>query len=863
MSFSDILNTSFSASFLVLAIVLVRPLLKRAPRSLICALWALVAFRLLCPVLPSSPVSLVPTTLVVPEAYLSMEPAQSHVQASLEIITNPIYPQTVDISYPSSIEGLQLSDMFWTLNWLVGAGVMTLYALWSYLSLLLKTRVSVRLRDNILLCDDIGTPFILGLFRPRICLPSAMSPEQMEPVLAHEQAHLKRLDHLWKPMGYLLLTVHWFNPVMWLAYCLLCRDIELACDERVIRGMEPSQIRAYSEALISWGTRTRHIAACPLAFGEVGVMERVKNMLNYRKPGFWILMTAVLLSILIVVCFVFDPMPTTVGNFREHGFSLLFSDPEDLTCRRGDQEYLIQLPVQFAMKLKQIAIDPAEVSKSLAEDRDRTYEIIDGNTTLCISADCSEIWVDDGVKPTYSYRVKKPEELKKLLADHVTSVKLSQYTTVDSEAIVELYASNGFQERVWEQVELPLTLDLSQLPSAVYTLDTGHGMDFETGWIVVYEDETTVISLHYADRQDDLLRCRFQMVHKTLTGGSILLPYQLVQDENGQLGVKGTMAEVVSDYGIEMWGYDPSLLAFGVYIPVSVAETGETITFTVNPMYRLTYSMGEIPWWEQPSMGTWVPYRLLYQNTDPYFMKQEIAKVAYRLGYDRFETEDDSGGLETTPVVWNWKKLTEENALLMDALGECTGVSSRGAVYQTVDEERHLIWTDGQLLLVQTRDTLGGPKMLWCVEQLVPFNAMGEAHWVYDPSVASQPGFGFDIDMDYTHVTVSTTAGQLLSVDKRMHQLHGPGEQVEINSGYSIFWIPTGGQGNFVSGAYLPIQVWNGDEMICSGTLWITGGDETDPGQGRRNYTATVIGEGLTITQNMDFMGGLVQFDPK
>lgn len=703
MSFSDILNTSFSASFLVLAIVLVRPLLKRAPRSLICALWALVAFRLLCPVLPSSPVSLVPTTQVVPEAYLSMEPAQSHMQASLEIITNPIYPQTVDISYPSSIEGLQLSDMFWTLNWLVGAGVMTLYALWSYLSLLLKTRVSVRLRDNILLCDDIGTPFILGLFRPRICLPSAMSPEQMEPVLAHEQAHLKRLDHLWKPMGYLLLTVHWFNPVMWLAYCLLCRDIELACDERVIRGMEPSQIRAYSEALISWGTRTRHIAACPLAFGEVGVMERVKNMLNYRKPGFWILMTAVLLSILIVVCFVFDPMPTTVGNFREHGFSLLFSDPEDLTCRMGDQEYLIQLPVQFAMKLKQIAIDPAEVSKSLAEDRDRTYEIIDGNTSLCISADCSEIWVDDGVKPSFSYRVKKPEELKKLLADHVTDGKQT-------------------------------------------------------------------------DNQE-------------------------ISDEIVQ---------------------------------------------------------------QQPSMGTWVPYRCLYQNpASSWYSPCGDSGSVYDLHPQMFIVRDRYGiRQEYGDVVWNWQTLPQENELLSSIIPFRPSYGNRSAVYQTIEDSIYLIWVDQRLLLVETYQTPAGDA-LWSAYELVPFNAMGEAHWVYDPSIASQPGFGFDIDMDYTHVTVSTTAGQLLTVDKRMHQLHGPGEQVEINSGYSIFWIPTDGQGNFVSGAYLPIQVWNGDEMICSGTLWITGGDETDPGQGRRNYTATVIGEGLTITQNMDFMGGLVQFDPK
>ena len=270
MSFTQILNVSISASWLVGAVLLLRLALKRAPKALICALWVLVAVRLLCPALPESSVSLIPTAEVIPERYLMMEPAQSDgTQPVLDIVSNPNYPMTVDKNLAMDVDRLQWTDLFWTINWCVGMGIMALYALWSYLRLRLRVRVSVNLRENVWLCDDIDTPFILGILRPRICLPSAMDLEQMPHVIAHEQAHLKRLDHWWKPLGFLLLAVHWFNPVMWLAYVMLCRDIELACDEKVIRDMDKTAVRAYSEALIACGTKQRFVTACPLAFGEV------------------------------------------------------------------------------------------------------------------------------------------------------------------------------------------------------------------------------------------------------------------------------------------------------------------------------------------------------------------------------------------------------------------------------------------------------------------------------------------------------------------------------------------------------------------------------------------------------------------
>ena len=429
MSFTQILNVSISASWLVGVIVLLRFALKRAPKALICALWALVAVRLLCPVLPESPVSLVPTTQMIPERYLAMEPVESGgTQAILDIVTNPVYPMSVDMNLDMDVDRLQWKDLFWTINWWAGMGIMALYALFSFVSLRLRTRVAVKLRENIWLCDDIDSPFILGILRPRICIPSGMDPEQMIHVIAHEQAHLKRRDHWWKPLGFGLLTVHWFNPVMWLAYILLCRDIELACDEKVIRDMDRASVRAYSEALIACGTKPRFVAACPLAFGEVGVKERVKSMVNYKKPGFWIILIAVVLSVIAAVCFLTNPAATTMGNLENLEFDSAFQHLQTIHLHDGTYVYMDrEHGEEIVARLREIRLDPIPVSRDVSEDREWMY-LVSGTKNegynLCIGADFATVWTQDRyVKPSYSYAVKDPEALRTLLAAYFPGIE--------------------------------------------------------------------------------------------------------------------------------------------------------------------------------------------------------------------------------------------------------------------------------------------------------------------------------------------------------------------------------------------------------------------------------------------------------
>ena len=314
--FIKLLNMSISASWLVLAIILFRMVLKNAPKWIRCILWGLVAVRLVCPISVESVFSLLPSRETVPQDILYAE--KPSIQTGITAINNIVNPYISDSMAPdigASINPMQIVISLTAVVWVIGMIGMLVYGFISYLRIRNKVAASLHVEENIYLCDYINTPFVLGVVRPRIYLPSALAEDDKTCfVIAHEKAHIKRRDHWWKPLGFLLLTVYWFNPVIWIAYILLCRDIELACDEHVIGHLEEKEKSSYSEALLACSIRTKNgdfhrriITACPLAFGEVGVKKRVKEVLHYKKPAFWLLVVAVFSSIVVAVCFLTDP----------------------------------------------------------------------------------------------------------------------------------------------------------------------------------------------------------------------------------------------------------------------------------------------------------------------------------------------------------------------------------------------------------------------------------------------------------------------------------------------------------------------------------------------------------------------------
>lgn len=306
--FVKLVNTSISASWLILAVIVLRLLLKKVPKAIDCALWGLVAIRLMCPFSISSSLSLIPNAETIPENALYMEASAQSNYVAVDVVTNPVLPGIADMEVDTTVRQVQDFDMYGTRIWVAGMVLILLYAMVSYLRLRWKVSASIRTKENIWICDEVDSPFILGILRPRIYLPSSMEESQFSYVIAHEQAHLKRRDYWWKPLGFVLLAVYWFNPLIWIANILLCRDIEMACDEMVVRDMSIQEKKEYSEALLSYSMTYRMLSACPLAFGEVGVKERVKAVLSYKKPAFWVITASVIICAALAVCFLTDPM---------------------------------------------------------------------------------------------------------------------------------------------------------------------------------------------------------------------------------------------------------------------------------------------------------------------------------------------------------------------------------------------------------------------------------------------------------------------------------------------------------------------------------------------------------------------------
>ena len=355
--FISLLNTSITAGYLVIAVMLLRPILKKAPKYIRCILWGLVGLRLILPFSMESVLSLIPSAEPIPPEIVTSPAPTIHTGITFFNSTvNPIISQSMAPVPGDSANPMQVvMAVAWNV-WLLGVIAMVIYSLVSFFLLKRKLREAIKDSSNVWLCDRVSTPFLLGLFRPRIYLPSDLKEEDKTYVLAHENAHIRRKDHWWKPLGFLLLTVYWFNPLIWVAYIFLCRDIEFACDEKVIKELGTDCKCAYSEALIHCSVPRKMISACPVAFGEDGVKGRIKSVLNYKQPAFWIILIAIVLCIVVAVCFLTNPpedeqsdkIPANEYRFRAtvveiYEDSLLVEPLENKEYFSGAEQVVIRL----------------------------------------------------------------------------------------------------------------------------------------------------------------------------------------------------------------------------------------------------------------------------------------------------------------------------------------------------------------------------------------------------------------------------------------------------------------------------------------------------------------------------------------
>lgn len=337
---------STAASWLILAVLLLRIFFKKAPKRAICVLWWIVALRLICPFSLRMPFSLIPgaEVLDMDVVQYARNPTVNTGISFLNQALNPIISKTFDPSPGASVNPMYIWLFLCGIIWVVGCVFLTGFGLTGYLRLRRTVQEAIPISYSLWICDAVKSPFILGFFKPKIYLPSDIGEEQMKYVVAHEQVHLKRKDHWWKLLGYFLLAVYWFNPLVWAAYWFFCRDLELACDENVICNFEMKEKKAYANALVSCSMQRKMVMVCPLAFGEVNVKERVKMILKYQPPAFSMTVVSVVVCVVIAACFLTDPPVSTfsgnrTGNDRE--FLLEFdvlntADSQELTAETGE-----------------------------------------------------------------------------------------------------------------------------------------------------------------------------------------------------------------------------------------------------------------------------------------------------------------------------------------------------------------------------------------------------------------------------------------------------------------------------------------------------------------------------------------------
>jgi len=306
--FLKLVNLSISASWLILAVLVLRVVLKKAPKWVMPLLWGVVALRLVCLFSIESALSLIPSAETIPSEIVTetREPVL-YEQATLDIVTNPTLPSAAEVPVGVSRQQAQVDFNIYSILWLAGMSALLVHALVSAGKLKRKLATAILLRDNIYESEFVDSPFVFGVVKPNIYLPMHMDEGTAAYVIAHEHAHLARRDHWWKVLGYLVLALHWFNPLVWVAYILFCRDIELACDEKVVKGLDGAARADYSQALLSCAAPKRAVAACPLAFGEGNIKMRVKSALHYKKPAFWVAAAAVLAVVIVAVCFLTNP----------------------------------------------------------------------------------------------------------------------------------------------------------------------------------------------------------------------------------------------------------------------------------------------------------------------------------------------------------------------------------------------------------------------------------------------------------------------------------------------------------------------------------------------------------------------------
>lgn len=829
-----LLNMSLTASVAIVLVILLRLLLKKAPKVISYALWGVVLFRLLCPVSIGSNFSIYNlfdapaqesgtiTSVIeyVPSNIVHTEyPSVALPVPGISDVINEALPQGREQLVADPLEAPMSIA---TYVWMIGVLGMVTYSIVSYIRLRRKLSVVVPQRDNIFIADDIKSPFVVGLFRPKIYLPCNLGDKEQEYIILHEQHHIKRLDHVMKALAFLALAIHWFNPLVWVAFILASKDMEMSCDEAVIRKIGGDVRADYSASLLTLATGRRIIAGTPLAFGEGDTKGRINNLSKWKKPAVWVVLVAVVACVVLAVCLLTNPSQTRDTMKWAQSLSV-----EDVASAD-----LVVYPQAADKQFKQLSAEElsemvALINESKGKYRIEHEELAGGGISFYIT-------MKDGTS-------------------HSVENIGNTYLVIDGEYYEASYNwLNGWSKRFGEgntripdqYFSVPLTLDevleLSQRGHELIWGDFNSYKYYETGsglYIRVYEiDDDFSLWIGGSGPEYEL--------------EPMYIYLALKDDIDTHIDIRdGNVAEFIGQHRSVAADHEGT----------STLRTGDLIPGT-----------------------TYVSYQCLYMNPlSSYAAMGGDSGCKYIIGEDYFATinrNDGSFVSVTNPNMdiatsgldglqnmievsnWEWKEFPytdEEWAALYTPQG-FGGISNISEIYdemlyQPLTAGKFLLKMDNSLWLVELAANQQMGTYLWSIYSLVPESAMGVAQWEYAPMLSSRsPYFRFEFDMDYTEISAVCT--QSLLVDRDASGTPSDTSLI-FKDGNALYWSPIDKDGNVVTAAIIHFSVHQGDIAPYSGTIYIEGNSGSD---GRRIYNATIVGTGLHLEPHSEISGGVV-----
>ncbi len=780
--FMRVLDMTRTGSLVILAVLVARLLLKKAPKVFSYGLWAVVLFRLLCPVSLEAPVSVIPDIRPVSESYTLAEVPVSPLgagtaalQAVGDAVNGGLGIQQIPTTMPDGNGGVAYVQSLWwevwvlvgQYIWLAGLVCMGIHAVISYARLKKQLLTASPLGENIYMADGIASAFVLGLLRPRIYLPSALEKKEQSYILLHEQHHIRRLDHFFKALGFLALCVHWFNPLVWLAFVLAGKDMEMSCDEAVIRKLGEGVRGDYAASLLSLATGRRILVGMPLAFGEGDPKSRIRNLANWKKPTAWILVISLVLCLAVALVLLTNPMASR--SVAMDGKNVADLEPEKIVSQI--------LRIHRLEDLSEVRISPENFEIQLTGDFD-WYE----------SPAVSFFFYKD--KACYGAQLRIfPEENR----FYVTQQE--QIPAPDREYLF-LYYLQALQYLPKEQIG---SISSHADSYIVTMMEDGTPADFDTS--------VTYTSRGVGEIDGWFIHLRVLPMYSAPDGG-----YTGKGEKEIHLFFGGNGKEVDAQ------------------------------------LYPGT---------------TYVSYQCIYMNPlSSYAAIGGDSGYVYRIHEDCFESVHRTYGAQNLIDVprWQWQPFPYtreqwESLFFPEGLWYFDIFAYYDEIlYQPLTAGKFLLRVDGDLWLVELHADKRAGVYLWSVYSLVPQSVMGAAQWEFAPEQSfGLPAFRFSFDMPCTQITASCVTSLLWDYDSPNGE---SGSLVTLDSGDSLYWIPTDKNGDPVTQASIRFTVQTGEAACYSGTLYITLTEEKESPLPRYTYTATLVGTGLHLEPSAE--GGVI-----